>query len=313
MRRRRRRRARRLGGRDVNERQWGTFVRVVDAGSFARAARQGYVTAQSVAQQIDRLEQEVGVRLLERSPHGVRTTDAGRIFYQGIVEVGDRLNALLAQCRAAGHPQAGLVRVGSSDSYSLDLFSQVMHEFLRMYPGIDVDFVEVGEDPVADLESGVYDVLESIEPDSERELIGRGLAFEPLTSEQRCCLVSPRNPLSHEESVAPADLRGMTVVVFNMRWTARLRSYLDQRCPGLQFREMVRGERMGMPPETDLATSVTLVPERLAGRYTNLIAVPLECPLTCHYGLLFRRRDCERLEPLLGVARRAFGADGAPS
>lgn len=294
----------------MNQRQWETFLRVVDAGSFARAAREGYVSTQSIAQQIDRLEQEVGVRLLERSSRGVRTTDAGRIFYQGIIQVNQSLRDLLGQCRAAGHPQATLVRVGSSDSYSLDLFSQVVPELLRAYPGIDVDFVEVSADPVAGLASGTYDVLESIEPDSEEELAARGLAFEPLVLERRCCLVSPRNPLSHEESVGAADLRGMTVVVFSLRWTARLRAYLEQGGQGLQFKEMERDGRTGLPADADPATSVILVPERLAGRYTNLIAVPLDCQLSCHYGLLYRSPDRTRLEPLLGVARRAFDVDG---
>src|ERR1700745_380557 len=59
-----------------------TFVRVVDAGSFSGAAKLLRVGQPAVSKAVAQLEKRLGVRLLLRSSHGLKPTEAGRNFYE---------------------------------------------------------------------------------------------------------------------------------------------------------------------------------------------------------------------------------------
>ena len=96
----------------MNDRQRKLFVNVVDAGSFSKAAAEGFVTPQSVSQQIRKLEAEVGVDLLERKPQGVVPTEAGRAFYQGCLDIERSIEALVETCRILGGDMRLTIRLG---------------------------------------------------------------------------------------------------------------------------------------------------------------------------------------------------------
>ena len=61
--------------------QLETFIRTADAGSFHKAAEQGYVTPTAVMKQINHLESEIGAELFQRTNQGLILTEAGRSLY----------------------------------------------------------------------------------------------------------------------------------------------------------------------------------------------------------------------------------------
>ena len=62
--------------------QLETFISVAKSGSFSKAAEMLYITPTAVMKQINAIEKSVGVKLLNRSNHGLRLTDAGKSFFQ---------------------------------------------------------------------------------------------------------------------------------------------------------------------------------------------------------------------------------------
>lgn len=91
-----------------------TFLQVAERGSFAKAAEARFMSAVSVMKQVNALERAVGVRLVERSNHGVTLTEAGRTF----AEDARRMVALSAEAaeraRRAAEPGRHVIRVGTS-------------------------------------------------------------------------------------------------------------------------------------------------------------------------------------------------------
>ena len=65
------------------------FLTIADSGSFSEAAAQCYISQSAVSQQINALENELGVRLLERLPRGIVLTDAGSFLYEHGRKVAD--------------------------------------------------------------------------------------------------------------------------------------------------------------------------------------------------------------------------------
>lgn len=94
-------------------RQLDSFVRVVDAGSFNKAARDLYITPASLIQQVNLLEERLGVQMLTRSRRGVSLTEAGSSLYQDAVEIMRHADLAVERARliASGDVR---VRVGTS-------------------------------------------------------------------------------------------------------------------------------------------------------------------------------------------------------
>ena len=69
-------------------RSWESFVRIVETGSMAAAARRLDCTRAQISKQVADLEREFGVRLFERSTRKLALTPSGEVFYQHALRVG---------------------------------------------------------------------------------------------------------------------------------------------------------------------------------------------------------------------------------
>jgi DNA-binding transcriptional LysR family regulator len=125
----------------VELRQLRYFVTLAEELHFGRAAEREHIVQSALSQQVQRLERELGVRLLERSTHRVSVTASGAAFLveaRQILAQVDR--AAEAARRAAG--AAATLRVGIIDS-SYDSMPQILHEVQARYPGLVINQVEV--------------------------------------------------------------------------------------------------------------------------------------------------------------------------
>jgi DNA-binding transcriptional LysR family regulator len=126
----------------VELRQLRYFVTLAEELHFGRAAAREHIVQSALSQQVQRLERELGVRLLERSTHHVSLTAAGAVF---LVEA----RQILAHVdRAAGVARSAVglspaLRVGIIDA-SYDSMPQILHEVQARYPGLVIHQVEAG-------------------------------------------------------------------------------------------------------------------------------------------------------------------------
>ena len=123
-------------------RQLRYFVTLAEELHFGRAAAREHIVQSALSQQVQRLERELGVRLLERSTHHVSLTTAGAVF---LVEARQILAhvaraAVIARTATGASPT---LRVGIIDS-SYDSMPQILHEVQARHPGLVIHQVEVG-------------------------------------------------------------------------------------------------------------------------------------------------------------------------
>jgi DNA-binding transcriptional LysR family regulator len=123
-------------------RQLRYFVTLAEELHFGRAATREHIVQSALSQQVQRLERELGVRLLERSTHEVSLTSAGAAFLieaRQILAHADRATAIARSANSA----APTLRVGIIDS-SYDSMPQILHEVQARYPTLVIHQVEVG-------------------------------------------------------------------------------------------------------------------------------------------------------------------------
>lgn len=110
------------------------FVSVVDAGGFTRAGERVHRTQSTVSQQVRRLEDQLGHRLLVRDARSVSLTAEG----ERLLGYARRILALGAEARAAlaGQGPARVVRLGIPDDFALAALTTVVAEFARARPAV---------------------------------------------------------------------------------------------------------------------------------------------------------------------------------
>ncbi|WP_327586442.1 LysR substrate-binding domain-containing protein [Nonomuraea sp. NBC_00507] len=123
-------------------RQLRYFVTLAEELHFGRAAAREHIVQSALSQQIQRLERELGVRLLDRSTHHVALTPAGAAFLIEARQILDHVGRAGQAARNAV-ASAPTLRVGIIDA-GYDTMPQILREFQHAHPGITIHQVEAG-------------------------------------------------------------------------------------------------------------------------------------------------------------------------
>ncbi|UUE45708.1 LysR family transcriptional regulator [Pectobacterium aroidearum] len=152
------------------------FIRVVDAGSFKKAAETLHVLPSTVTRSIKELESHLGARLLNRTTRALSITDVGLRYY-------DSCKAILHDVHAAESVTAqqkgelnGTIRIGAPPSLVKNFLIPALPDFCERYPGITLDF-HLGDATVDIVQHGIDCVIRTGEPPLSRLVARRLGAF----------------------------------------------------------------------------------------------------------------------------------------
>jgi DNA-binding transcriptional LysR family regulator len=153
------------------------FVRVVETGSFSRAAREFSITQPTVTKMVAAVEERLAVRLLNRNTRGVSVTESGALYYEKckiIVRESDEAEniARLRQTQAQG-----LLRIGTSVAFGRRVITPLALEFMREHPQVKLDLSF--EDRYTDLVANGIDVAIRMGKLADSTLGSRFLGVNP--------------------------------------------------------------------------------------------------------------------------------------
>jgi DNA-binding transcriptional LysR family regulator len=166
------------------------FERVGALLSFSAAARALGIPKSSVSRAVARLEAELGARLCQRTTREVALTEQGAALLERCAEIMDKVAETVGHVGALGAAPRGALRITSGIGFGVNVLSQQLPRFLRLYPDISVslDLTSVSADLVAD---GV-DVAIRMGPMADSQLVavklgslGRYLSAAPTYLERR--------------------------------------------------------------------------------------------------------------------------------
>lgn len=125
-------------------RQLRYFARTFEMGNITRAAAALSIVQPALSQQLVRLENELGVRLLVRSSKGIVPTEAGRVFYQYVRAVLRQLEHARSavQLKSRPMPLVGAVSIGFAPTTASALGFELLRTFRSKHPGIVLNIVE---------------------------------------------------------------------------------------------------------------------------------------------------------------------------
>tara|TARA_R110002074_G_scaffold180782_1_gene345036 strand:+ start:3894 stop:4781 length:888 start_codon:yes stop_codon:yes gene_type:complete len=143
------------------------FRRIVERGSFARAAEDLGVSPALLSREVKLLEESLGSVLLTRTTRSMSLTDAGRLYYDETIGILDAVTKVETRIRDGAGAVRGHLKVNASNSFGQTVIAPILPAFLDACP--DLRLTLSLDDRVVDMVEGGFDVsirIRAVMPDS---------------------------------------------------------------------------------------------------------------------------------------------------
>ncbi|WP_298272317.1 selenium metabolism-associated LysR family transcriptional regulator [Geobacter sp.] len=193
----------------MNLKQLEVFLAVADSGSFSRGAEATFITQSTVSQHIAALENELGVKLLDRTSRGALLTEGGKLFLEHARRVVSDTREIERTMRRFRGVEEAALRVGGSTIPGDYLIPESLPHFFDRYPGISLTLLQ-GDSRET--------VNRLIREEIEIGVVGsrfeeEGITFTPFGRDEIRLVARPDHPLAGGGAVAPAELGGLEFIV----------------------------------------------------------------------------------------------------
>jgi DNA-binding transcriptional LysR family regulator len=277
-----------------------TFRAVAHQRSFSGAARELALSQPSVSNQVAALEREVGVRLLEREPGGLRLTPEGEILLEHADAIAERFELAGTQLAAAALGYRTRLRLGGFPTALAGLIPAAIDRVRLEHPGIKVVVDEGTDDLAARVRSGELHLAVAFQDSALPREEPPGLERRDLLRERFMVALSARHPLAARPKLALADLR-------DEDWTAAVTDGLIvTACRTAGFEPnlvSITHDQLAVRALIARGLAVTLAPQLLADAFSDLALRPIAGPSPTRdvYVLLPPGRRHPLVSPTLGA------------
>jgi LysR family transcriptional regulator for bpeEF and oprC len=210
------------------------FAQVAEFKNFSAAANRLELSASAVSKAITRLEQELGIRLFNRTTRSVSLTSDGACFLDCCRSVLTQIEGAETALNPARTPLHGRLRLHTSVGFGKRVVVPALAAFRRAYPGITVD-VEL-TDRVVDLVYEGVDVAIVVGPIADERVIAR-----KICDLQFVVCASPTYLREHGEPLTPDDLQHHKCLAYVIPQSGRYREWRFVK-DGYAFSKTVSGD-----------------------------------------------------------------------
>ena len=196
----------------MDQRQLERFLAVVEHGSLAAAARQLHLTQQALSASLANLEQDLGVRLFDRSPGGsTKATQHGKALIRHARSQLAGSERARQELRNLSDARTGTVTVGLGESFAGDIIAKAILHFRKSRPGIRVNLIEGYSEKLRHrLYDGEFDFIAAGVSAYE---LAEGFTREVIYSTNDVIAVRPEHPLASRRNLQLKDLEGQAWLV----------------------------------------------------------------------------------------------------
>lgn len=202
--------------------QLDTFICVVEAGSFSKAAEKLYISAPAVIKQINSLENSLNLQLFERTHRGIVVTEAGKSLYKDARYLIQYAKESLVRAQEAMNHDEEVIRVGISPMTPPAIFVELWPKIQKRYPDMKFKLIPFENTPEnareilanmgqnIDVVAGMFD---------ETMLKFRGCDGTEISREPFCVAVSIHHRLAKKEKIILNDLAGENLMLMQRGWS----------------------------------------------------------------------------------------------
>jgi len=206
--------------------QLRTFAVIAREGQMTKAAQSLHLTQPALSAQLSKLEDDLGVRLFDRTPRGMTLTAEGQLFLTYVEDALSRLNDGQRAIRELKGLEVGSLSLGGGATATTYLLPPVLARFHEAHPGLRLFVREQASTGVmeaviaGELDLGVVTL-------GATDRVPEPLASRPWVEDELVLLVPPKHPLASKSTYRWKDLDEMPLVLFEAG--SAVRNLIDAR------------------------------------------------------------------------------------
>lgn len=183
------------------------FTHIVEQGSFSAAAKQVDLSRTVVSYHMKKLEDNLGVKLINRSTRSLSLTEAGKAYYQSCRVITEQAHLAQQKMDNFKNEPQGLLKITCPVNAGLQLIVPALNEFKELFPKIDLD-VMLSDDVINIIQEGIDLAIRGAPlPDS-------GLKASKLSTLPTCLCASPEYLNQYGRPKTPVELDNHKWVVY---------------------------------------------------------------------------------------------------
>lgn len=288
--------------------QLETFIRTADAGSFNKAAEERHITPTAVIKQINLLEENLGVKLFDRTHRGLTLTKAGRSFYQDARYMIQYCQDSVIRAKNAMQESENVIRIGSSPTTPVQILMKLWARVQIQCPDMKFQIVPFENTPqnakeiLANLGKNI-DIIGGIFDETMLEL--RGCAGLELARGPFCCAVSRQHRLAVKDKLKVTDLYGETLLLMRRGWSHnvdQLRDDLWQHHPQIHLVDF-DFYSMDIFNRCENSNDVLLAVPAWDNVHPLVKVIPIEWNHSMPYGILHSLHPSKTVQRFLEIAK----------
>lgn len=243
------------------------FLAIAEENNITKAALKMNVSQPSLTQQLQRTENDLGYKLLNRTNSGVQLTEAGESYLQlsrQILQLYENFKYEIGQLK---NLEYGKLRVGASWYLSTTFVSKIVSEYAQLFPGIQINCIENRTSLLLDqLYSGQIDIAFVSRFPNESGLKQKSLSYIPLYQDALCVVAHTKYQLQSTSHQSQINLASLDKQPFIMFWPdQRIRQITDRIFSQADIHPQIRLVTHGFPlalAEVAAGVGIAVLPKR---------------------------------------------------
>ncbi|KAM3094148.1 LysR substrate-binding domain-containing protein [Phormidesmis sp. 146-35] len=252
------------------------FIAVAEELHFSRAAERLHISQPPLSQQIRDLEEELGIKLFERTKRQVLLTEAGKVFLERSYLVLGQLEQAIEATQQIGRGEVGRLAIGFVDSAMYTVLPEILRVFREQFPAVELRLHEL---TTAQQIQALYD--KQIDVGIVRSAISEpGLSAECLLLESLVLALPEKHPLSAQTQVSLSSLADEFFILFPAKMGPLFYEQIIHSCQQAGFRPKVAQEAVQMQTIVGLVAAgvgIAIVPASMQNFHrSGVIYRPLQ-------------------------------------
>ncbi|MEA4924750.1 MAG: LysR family transcriptional regulator [Syntrophomonadaceae bacterium] len=275
--------------------RYDAFMKIIEMGSFTRAAMELGYTQSAISQIVHSLEEELSTTLIMRSRKGITLTPDGEEFLPYIKKVYYAHRELMEKHKEMQGLQSGIIRIGTFTSVSCNYLPQLMKDFKETYHSVHFELQQGEYTSIAEwIKEGSVD-FGFVNPSAVS-----GLTMVPLMSDEMLAVLPAEHPLSAHKKVTLEELSHEPYILLDEGEVSGPLEFFKQNNlnPNIQYRIFDDYTIMSM---IEKGLGISILPKLVLSRSNyNIVPKQISPPIVRTIALAYRNKN------VLPIASRYF-------
>lgn len=209
------------------------LVTVAQTQSIRQASSKLFVSQQAISQSLQNFEDEFGIKLLNRSVHGITLTPQGEYAAAAAMDIIKRCDELEQYLARSSNRQTGSLRLASIHTFKDFILPETQIEFIKAYPDIHLEIASMDTDHVISsvlsqqMDLGFLGIMYI--QDTPFTPLPPELQFLPLAHYEYCAIIGAHSPLNRYQTLSIKSLLKYPIIFLDEQVQGNLGSYIPYR------------------------------------------------------------------------------------